>query len=273
MKILIKNDAADIYKKDINYAQYSRDFYKKLQAMQGQLLEVDTKYLFNDQFNTVDSEETGTGCRIMGTWVEKVIDDARVGSFRCNWCGKWWHPEEPEPKPSECPYCKKTEYIFALDRPEEEQLRERRVSRAPLFTKPEPLKGSGSIKVSPQHGLNPALDLCPWCGEARGVALLGRLPDDKEAPRSLCTSMEPCDKCRAEMDKGITFFEATPKPNGSSFPEAQKGVYPTGNWCVVVPAAVEKLFDEPFRQQVLDKKAAFLDSELYTAFFGAPQDK
>jgi len=66
-------------------------------------------------------------------------------------------------------------------------------------------EGNMSIKVSEKHGVNPSVDHCAICGEAYGVALFGRMKDDQEAPRSVCTG-GLCDRCQKAKDKGAVFF-------------------------------------------------------------------
>ena len=52
------------------------------------------------------------------------------------------------------------------------------------------------IRVSREHGVNPTIPLCFFCGEPKNeVALLGKLPDDAEAPRNCVLDMVPCDTC------------------------------------------------------------------------------
>lgn len=60
-----------------------------------------------------------------------------------------------------------------------------------------------NISLSPKYGVNPSLMQCFFCGEAYGVVLCGRLPDDSEAPRELCLDREPCSKCKEHMEQGI----------------------------------------------------------------------
>ena len=55
------------------------------------------------------------------------------------------------------------------------------------------------ITLSEKHGVNPSLLECPVCGEAMGIALLGRLPADAEAPRRMVASLDPCDKCKSKL--------------------------------------------------------------------------
>lgn len=52
------------------------------------------------------------------------------------------------------------------------------------------------IPISKKHGVNPTIPLCFFCGEEKNeVALLGKLPDDAEAPRNCVLDMEPCGTC------------------------------------------------------------------------------
>lgn len=57
-------------------------------------------------------------------------------------------------------------------------------------------KKKNEILLSEKHGVNPSIDCCFYCGKEVGIALLGKLPDDAEAPRTVCTSIEPCDECK-----------------------------------------------------------------------------
>ena len=52
------------------------------------------------------------------------------------------------------------------------------------------------IPISEKYGVNPSIPLCFYCGEPKNeVALLGRLPRDREAPHHCLLDMEPCDTC------------------------------------------------------------------------------
>jgi hypothetical protein len=100
MYILIKKNAPDIYKKEINYdlrvkqvptslTKIEIDWLDKLHNIRGFYLEVETKFLFNDQFNTAPIERISkTGLRVLAGIVEKVINDQRINKGRCNYCGK-----------------------------------------------------------------------------------------------------------------------------------------------------------------------------------------
>jgi hypothetical protein len=67
------------------------------------------------------------------------------------------------------------------------------------------------IRLSEKHGVNPALEQCFVCGEARGVVLFGRLPNDKEAPRQVVMDRSPCEKCLGLMQKGVILISVASK--------------------------------------------------------------
>lgn len=95
-----------------------------------------------------------------------------------------------------------------------------------------------SIPISPQHGLNPSVLICPCCGKSETIALLGRLKDDAQAPREMLDT-GPCGKCRIEFDalkdKGFVLFIIGPGDRGSTW-QRYLGLH------VITRAAVEKVF-------------------------------
>jgi len=67
---------------------------------------------------------------------------------------------------------------------------------------------SKSIKVSPKHGLNPSIAVCECCGEEIGIAILGKLKGDAEAPRYIAQGL--CDNCKKVIDVGgVLLLEVT----------------------------------------------------------------
>ena len=52
-----------------------------------------------------------------------------------------------------------------------------------------------NIKLSKKHGVNPSLLVCPICGKELGIALLGYLKGDKEAPKTI-KGQELCEDCK-----------------------------------------------------------------------------
>ena len=101
------------------------------------------------------------------------------------------------------------------------------------------------LPISPKHGVNPSMELCFWCGEVKGIALLGKLKDDAEAPRELILNYDPCDKCKEKFERGILIIEVTFTPEASNqMPFTARPneppTYPTGRYLVVQPDAIPK---------------------------------
>lgn len=56
---------------------------------------------------------------------------------------------------------------------------------------------SKGIRVSEKHGVNSSITICPICGKETGIALLGKLKGDKEAPMRMLS--DPCDDCVSKL--------------------------------------------------------------------------
>lgn len=132
---------------------------------------------------------------------------------------------------------------------------------------------SRSIRISEKHGVNPTIPTCFYCGEDKNeVALLGKLPGDKEAPMRMWINWdyEPCDECKKKMEQGITFIEVDNKPiiceNQISFVE---NAYPTGRWSVVKEEAVKRVLKgTDILELVLKTRKSLVDRETMKIFIG-----
>ena len=106
-----------------------------------------------------------------------------------------------------------------------------------------------NIRISEKHGVNPTLPICFFCGEEKNeIALLGRLPDDAEAPRHCIIDYEPCEKCQKEMEKGVALIEAIPTPFHDNRPligtdEKGNPIYPTGRLVVLTEESFNRNFN------------------------------
>ena len=108
MKIKIRADARNYYIARCNCDRQPTnwDWADKMGMVAGMTLDVETNYLFRDQYNTTPIQAVSdSGLRIMDYLVEEVIDDARQGMARCNWCGTSTKADAP------CSKCGKTEYL------------------------------------------------------------------------------------------------------------------------------------------------------------------
>ena len=98
-----------------------------------------------------------------------------------------------------------------------------------------------NIRLSRNHGVNPSVGVCFWCGSDSGeLLLLGALPQDAEAPRRMCVNYDPCEKCQAGINLGVWVVEVFDSPNDC--PDDRKPLMrtkmegeavPTGRWCVM----------------------------------------
>lgn len=118
------------------------------------------------------------------------------------------------------------------------------------------------IKISEQHGLNPTINVCFFCGKDKEILLLGKLKGDTKAPKRVIANYLPCKDCAEKLSKGRTLIEVTTTDN--NMPPIQPGMYPTGRWCVINKEVATQLFhdttDKPMLvedkvyQMIFDKK-------------------
>lgn len=122
-----------------------------------------------------------------------------------------------------------------------------------------------SIKLSPKHGLNPTIPICFFCGKDKNeIVLAGKInKNDDEMPMHTIIDYEPCNECKAKMDKGITLIEATTKPANPNQPPIQNGIYPTGKWCVVTENFIKNnINSEEMVNWTLKVRKAFMEPEI-----------
>lgn len=111
MKIRIRDNASALYVQGQKFA-VNWEWAKQLEQIQGMTLEVETEFLFKDQFNTGPIEGvSGQGMRVMVGSVAEIIDDIRPRKMRCQWCGKI------SDIGNICEHCKKTKYLERLSPP------------------------------------------------------------------------------------------------------------------------------------------------------------
>lgn len=116
---------------------------------------------------------------------------------------------------------------------------------------------SGSIRLSEKHGVNPTLLVCFLCGKETGVALLGLLKGDAEAPRRMC-DREPCDECKGYMEQGVILISVDESKTADP-----ANPHRTGGWVVLKDEAVTRVFDPPMRERILKVRAAFLADDAW----------
>ena len=130
---------------------------------------------------------------------------------------------------------------------------------------------SKSIPVSEKHGVNPSMLMCLFCDEPKGIAMLGRLPNDAEAPRQVLADYDPCDKCKAEWDKGVVFIGTTTECPNDKFPPIGKDadgkpLWPTGSWTVLTDEGVKQFISWPQSEEILLARKCFVPQEVIEEF-------
>lgn len=112
---------------------------------------------------------------------------------------------------------------------------------------------SKGIRLSEKHGVNPMCGQCPLCaGDTNELFLLGRLPQDAEAPRKgvVPGMSQPCDKCQEYMSKGVLLIVC--KDGGD-----EKNPYRTGELHVITDEAAQRIFNVP-----IPNRAAFIEESV-----------
>ena len=129
---------------------------------------------------------------------------------------------------------------------------------------------SKGIKISPQHGLNPTIPVCMFCGKEKNeVALLGKIGgrnEDIEAPRSMILDYEPCDECKEKIGDGILVIGVVPR-NGRNIMPIMNDLVPSGTWCVMTEEAVIRIFDmdgenAAMKEGVVKTRRLLVDNEI-----------
>lgn len=128
---------------------------------------------------------------------------------------------------------------------------------------------SKNIKLSPNHGLNPTIPVCFFCGKDKNeVALLGKIKKgDPEAPRHCIIDYEPCDECKKIMSQGITLIEASETPQQNGQQPFVRNEYPTGKWCVVSKDFIKRnIKDKDMVKKILKNKMTLIAPGIIDTF-------
>lgn len=108
------------------------------------------------------------------------------------------------------------------------------------------------IKLSPKHGVNPSILHCICCGKEYGIAMLGRLKGDQEAPRDISKGL--CDDCEGVLKQGgAMFIEVL---------DGETGNNPHRTGRII---GVSKAFKE---RNHLEHPIMYLERSMFSAIFG-----
>ena len=110
-------------------------------------------------------------------------------------------------------------------------------------------KTKKSIRISKEHGLNPSIAVCFFCGKDKGIVALGALKGDAKAPQRAMYDYKPCEECAKRMQQGTTVIEVVTHANGTA--PIMDGAWPTGRWCIIADDTAKELFKHKWRKKML----------------------
>jgi len=128
------------------------------------------------------------------------------------------------------------------------------------------------IRISPKHGLNPAIPKCFYCLQNKNEIILAGMMKplsgkgrnakpaeyDPQAPQGMVWDKVPCCECAGFMEKGIILISALDSEEGSDNP------YRTGGWVVVTDGFIRRLLgDTPLCEDILKRRVAFLPDKVW----------
>ena len=98
-----------------------------------------------------------------------------------------------------------------------------------------------SIRLDEEHGVNPALTKCFFCGGAGNLLLCGNKRKVYEAAHGKVVDMEPCGECKSLMKQGIFLIEV----------DESKSSDPQQPWRTGVQSVIK---EEAFKRFPLDQE-------------------
>ena len=128
------------------------------------------------------------------------------------------------------------------------------------------------IRLSEKHGVNPSMEICFFCKEAKGIVLFGKLKNDVEAPREVLINYEPCDKCKEKFKEGVIVVAVTTEQQCKNQPPIttrnDEELYPTGAYAVVKP----KVFNNEYKVGTIITMDKNLFQELFKNIKGVDEN-
>jgi len=123
-----------------------------------------------------------------------------------------------------------------------------------------------SILLDEEHGVNPTMTTCFYCGEAKDILLVGKVTgkgmrefanSDGSMPMNIgVVDMEPCRECSKLMEQGIMIMSI-------KIGDESENPYRTGRMVVVQDDFIERLTDEPLRSLILNRRFCFMPDDAW----------
>ena len=134
-----------------------------------------------------------------------------------------------------------------------------------------------NIYLHKEHGLNPTMNTCFYCGETKDILLVGAKVSkfkkagfaDSTGKMNMqigVTDMEPCSKCAEHMKQGIVLISAKDEKVVGNNP------YRTGGWIVIKEEALSKMINIELFKKIQIKRFAFIPDTVWD-MLGLPRGK
>ncbi len=132
------------------------------------------------------------------------------------------------------------------------------------------------IRISPKHGLNPAIPVCFFCNQPKDeIVFAGKIDKkDSEMPKYVVMDYQPCKKCKEQMSKGITFIGVATKASFENQQPIQGNFYPTGRYAVIAEEALDHIVNnEALRENIRKTRVTIIDDELLSSMLPSEDEE
>jgi hypothetical protein len=117
-----------------------------------------------------------------------------------------------------------------------------------------------SIRLHREHGVNPTIPVCYFCGEDKNEVVLLGAGYKGEAPMRMLMDTHPCEQCQEYMEQGVILMGVDPDKSAD-----EENPHRTGHFVVVKDDAIERVFDDEMAQAAIQRRAAFIGVDVLQA--------
>jgi hypothetical protein len=116
------------------------------------------------------------------------------------------------------------------------------------------------IRLHKEHGLNPTIPQCFFCGKDKDEIVLLGAAYKEEAPMKMCVDQIPCDECKKLMEMGVLLISVQ---DGSN----RNNPYRTGKLVVITQEVAKRVFNN-----IGESRVAFIEESAWQRI-GLPEKK
>ena len=116
-----------------------------------------------------------------------------------------------------------------------------------------------SLRLHREHGVNPTIPTCYFCGKEKNEVVLLGAAYKEQAPMHMVINKEPCDECKKYMEMGVLLISVRDGEHGEN-------PYRTGKISVIKEEAAQKIF------KGFSGRVAFIEDSVWEKI-GLPSEK